>query len=445
MSEPVKKSVTSRSEYPAADPWIRIGLMLIFGVLGSITAWAGFTGISGAVIGQGLVTVESNVKTVQHLDGGIVAELMIKNGDRVREGDILLRLDDTANKSNLGIIMGRLTELYIQRARLEAEFRGEAIMTIPAEVLKEAEREPRVAAFLNSQVDLFESRRRRLEGEASLLQQQRVQLNEQVTGATSELESRTRQVTLIRKEMESVRPLLEQGLYTMTRMLALEREAARLDGEAGRLRGDIARVRGAISENEGKIAQLQKEQQQQVSTEQREAQGKIAELEEQKVAIEDKLKRVEIRAPRSGYVHNLAIHTVGGVISPANPIMEVIPEEDRLIVETRVSPNDIEQIVVGHPATIRFPAFNQRVTPVLDGKILKRSASHILDKSTPGALPYFQVTVEVSASELGKLGEGKKLIPGMQAEVYMQTDDRTVLSYLVKPFSDQFQRALRER
>lgn len=231
----------------------------------------------------------------------------------------------------------------------------------------------------------------------------------------------------------------------MTRMLSLERESARLEGEIGRIKGDIARVKGAIAENEGKVAQVQKEALQQVSTDEREAQAKIAELEEQKVAIEDKLKRIEIRAPRSGFVHNLSIHTVGGVVSHASPIMEVIPEEDRLIIEARVSPNDIEQIVVGHTASVRFPAFNSRTTPVLNGKIIKRSAASIVDRNNPQMGPYFTVTVEVAASELANLGEGKKLIPGMQAEVYMETEQRTVMSYLVRPFTDAFERAFRER
>ncbi len=429
--------------YPKAEPWIRLGFIVIFATLGGLAAWSGFAGITGAIIGAGIVTVESNIKTVQHLDGGIVSELLVKNGDRVREHDVLLRLDETSAKSNLGVIQGRLVELYIQRARLDAEVRAAPSIAVPPDVAKEAETDPRVATFLSSQVALFNARRGRQSGEASLLLQQRAQLNEQVTGFTSEHEARIRQSTLIRREMESVRPLLEQGLYTMTRMLALEREAARLDGEIGRLRGDIARVKGAMSENEGKIQQLQKETLQQVSNEQREAQGKIAEMEEQKVAIEDKLKRIEIRAPRSGFVHNLAIHTVGGVVSPASPIMEIIPEEDRLIVEARVSPNDIDQIVIGQPATVRFPAFNQRTTPVLNGKVSKRSAAHIVDKGTN--VPYFQVTIEVNASEIANIGDGKKLIPGMQAEVYMETDQRTVLSYLIKPMTDNFERAFRER
>jgi HlyD family secretion protein len=434
-------------EYPSADPWIRIGFVAIFATLGALTAWAGFSNITGAVIGAGIVTVETNIKTVQHLDGGIVAELLVKNGDRVQEGDTLMRLDDTSAKSNLGIINARLGELYIQRARLEAETKGAARIDLPADVARDAASDPRMATFLASQQSLFAARRNRQGGEAGLLMQQRAQLNEQVTGLTSELESRNRQSTLIKREIESVRPLLEQGLYTMTRMLSLERESARLEGEIGRLRGDIARVKGAISENEGKIQQIQKEMLQQVSSEQREAQGKIAELEEQKVAIEDKLKRIEIKAPRSGYVHNLAIHTVGGVVSPANPIMEVIPEEDRLIVEAKVSPNDIEQVVVGHTASVRFPAFNQRTTPVIDGKVVKRSAASITDKNPAMAAagPYFTVTIEIAAAEIANLGEGKKLIPGMQAEVYIETEKRTILSYLVKPFTDYFGKAFRER
>ena len=430
-------------EYPTTEPWIRLGFMLIVGTLGGLLAISYFAGISGAVIGAGTVAVETSIKTVQHLDGGIVAELLVKNGDRIREGDVLVRLDDTAAKANLGIIQGRLDELYIQRARLDAESRGLPSIQVPHDLIKDLT-EPRIVSFLSSQTSLFNARRERQSGEASILMQQREQLNDQIKGSLSEVESRDRQLVLIRREMDSVRPLMEQGLYTMTKMLSLEREAARLEGEIGRLKGDIARTKGAISENEGKIQQLQKENLQQVSTDQREAQAKIAELEEQKVAIEDKLKRIEIRAPRSGFVHNLSIHTVGGVVSPANPIMEIIPEEDRLIVEAKVSPNDVEQIIIGNPATVRFPAFNQRTTPVLNGRITKRSASNIVDKggNTP---PYFTVIIEVDAAELTNLGEGKKLIPGMQAEVYMETDQRTILSYLLKPFADNFERAFRER
>lgn len=211
MTQSDKASQRKTIEYPTAEPWIRIGFAMIFITLGSLVAVAGLAGISGAVIGAGTVTVETNIKTVQHLDGGIVAELLVKNGDRVKEGDVVMRLDDTSAKSNLGIIQGRLDELYIQRARLEAESRGAERITVPTDLIKDKD-DPRIAAFLSSQIALFNARRQRQQGEASLLLQQRAQLEEQIRGATSEVESRSRQLTLIRREMESVRPLLEQGL-----------------------------------------------------------------------------------------------------------------------------------------------------------------------------------------------------------------------------------------
>ncbi len=430
-------------DYPTAAPWIRIGGTVMVVTLGTLIGWSAFAGISGAVIGSGIVAVESSIKTVQHLDGGIVSEFMVRNGDQVRKGDQLLRLDDTTLRANQGIVLSRLNELLIQRARLEAERTGADAIDVPETISVAARTEPRVAAFLASQEALFKARRDKQGGEAALLKEQRGQLADQISGLTANHDAALRQVGLIRQEIESVRPLLKQGLYTMSRMLALEREAARLDGDVGRLKGDIARVKGAISEVDVKIAQLERETQQQVANDLREAQARIAELEEQRVALEDRLQRIVIRAPRSGTVHNLAIHTVGGVVQPASPILEIIPEEDRLIVEARVLPNDIEQVYVGQEATVRFPAFNQRTTPVLEGKVINRSAATLIDRATN--IPYFQVDLEVPAPELAKLGDGKSLLPGMQCEVYLQTSERTVLSYLVKPFSDQLQRAFRER
>jgi HlyD family secretion protein len=430
-------------DYPGAGPWMRAGSTVMIGTLGSLLTFSAFAGISGAVIGSGVVAVESSIKTIQHLDGGLVAELDVKNGDAVRKGDRLLRLDDTALRANLGIVMSRLNELTIQRARLDAEYKGAAAIDVPAELTAAAQSEPRVAAFLASQQTLFSARREKQSGETKLLQEQRTQLADQIDGLTANHDAAVRQVNLIKQEITSVRPLLKQGLYTMSRMLALEREAARLDGDVGRLKGDIARVKGAMSEVDVKIAQLNRDAQQQIANDLREAQARIAELEEQRVAYEDKLRRVEIRAPRTGFVHNLAIHTVGGVVQPASPIMEIIPEEDRLIVEARILPNDIEQVHIGQEATVRFPAFNQRTTPVLKGQVINRSAATLVDRATN--IPYFQVDVAVPGPELAKLGEGKSLLPGMQGEVYMKTSERTVLSYLVKPFTDQFQRALRER
>lgn len=434
------KAITAPAPYPAIRPWVFAGLAIVVLSLGGIFTWAAIATISGAVVGQGLVVVESNIKTVQHLDGGIVAEIRVRNGDRVKEGDVIVRLDETAARSNLAIVVARLNELLIQRARLDAEHSGAEAVEVPLGLESQG---PAVASFIAAQRSLFAARRERQRGEIGLLRQQIAQLGETAAGMTEELDGKQRQSRLIKSEIQSVMPLLEQGLYTASKMLALEREAARLDGEIGRLRGDIARTRTTISETELKITQVQKETMQQVFTDLRDAQGKIAELEEQRVAIDDKLKRIEIRAPRAGIVHNLAVHTVGGVVAPGNPIMEVVPEEDRPMIEVRISPNDIDQVRVGQPATVRFPTFNQRTTPVLDGSVVNRSAAQLLDRAT--GLSYFTAMVELQPTELVKLGSGKSLIPGMQAEIFLETEPRTVLSYLVKPMLDQIERVFKER
>jgi HlyD family secretion protein len=429
--------------YPRAWPWILFGIVVVVAVPGGVLAWSSVTEIRGAVIGQGIVTVESNVKTVQHLDGGIVGEIRVRNGDRVEEGDVLVRLDDTSARASFGILNTRLNELYAQEARLESEHKGDTEVAFSEGLVQSAARDARTAALLKAQRSLFLARRTRQDGQKSLLNQQTEQLSEQTGGLKAERQAKTRQAELINQELESVRPLLDQGLYTQSRFLALEREAARLDGELGRLGGDMARTQVAIAETQLKILQIDKDYLQTVLTELREAQARIAELEEQRVAAADRLARVEIRAPRSGYVHNLAAHTVGGVVSPASPILEIIPDSDQLIVETRVPPSEVDQIREQQTATIRFAAFNQRTTPTLAGRVKKVSPAQLTDRVTGAS--YFSVIVEVDPEELTRLGPGKLLVPGMPAETFIQANARTVLSYLIKPLSDSFNYALRER
>jgi HlyD family secretion protein len=429
--------------YPKTWPWIALGLAVVLALPGGMAAWGAVAEVSGAVIGQGIVRVESNVKTVQHLDGGIVSEILIRNGDRVQEGDVLIRLDETAARANLGVVSARLNELYAQRARLEAEQAAAPDIAFPQHLMDAARTEERIAALIASQRSLFSARLTRQTGEKGLLKQQIDQLGEQGKGLAAEHDAKNRQAKLISQEVESVRPLFAQGLYTQSRFLALEREAARLDGDIGRLAGDIAKTKVAMTETELKIAQIDKDYMQTVLTELRETEGKIAELEERRVAAADSLARSVIRAPRSGHVHNLAVHTVGGVVSPAHPILEIIPESDRLIVEAQIAPGEIDQIREGQPAMVRFAAFDQKNTPTLAARVKTVSPAQLTDKAT-GAT-YFSVIVEVPPEELARLGPGRQLVPGMPAEAFIQTGARTVLSYLIKPLADAVTHAFRER
>lgn len=399
--------------------------------------------ISGAVIGQGVVTVESNIKTVQHLDGGLIAAINVRNGDRVKEADVLIRLDETAARASLGVITARLNEVYAQRARLEAEDRNLPEISFPESMQASAANDPRVSDLMAAQNSLLITRRNRQLGEKGLLTQQVDQLGEQINGLNAEHTAKKRQAELIAQEITSVRPLMDDGLYTQSRFLALEREAARLDGEVGKLTGDIARAHSAVIETKLKIAQIDKETSQTVLTELREAQSKITELEEQRVATVDRLNRIDIRAPRAGIIHNLAVHTIGGVVSPASPILEIIPEEDELIVDVRIAPSDIDQVKAGQSTQVRFAAFNQQSTPALQGRVKKVSAAQLTDRAT--GVQYFSAIVEIDPTQLIRLGPTNLLLPGIPAEVFIETTARTALSYFTKPLVDAMTLAFRER
>ncbi len=426
--------------YRRTAPWIAFGLLTIIVMFGGLISWAVFSSISGAVIASGVVTVETKVKTVQHLDGGIVREILVENGDEVKAGDLLIRLDDTNIKANLAIINGHLNELRASMARLEAERDHLPEIRFPEELLKSAD-DPGIARILAGQRSLFEARKASMEGQVHLLRQKILQLEDQIKGLEAQQISKKQQSVLIRQEIETIRPLYKKGHITRKRMLELERMAVQLDGEYGMHIGDIARVRSAIGQAELEILQLDKAFQEKIQTELRESQAKLIELEERKYALDDKLRRIDIRAPRAGYVHNLAVHTIGGVVSPAATILQIIPEEDRLIIEAKVKPSDIDQISIGQKAIVHFSAFSSRTTPEMNGKVINVSADSIVDKAS--GLSFFTVILEVPDSETMKLGKNK-LLPGMPAEAFIRTRNRTAISYLLKPLMDNLNRAFRE-
>ena len=426
--------------YRRVTPWIVFGMLSIVVMFGGLVGWAVFSSISGAVIASGVVAVETKVKTVQHLDGGIVREILVENGDEVKSGDLLIRLDDTNIKANLAIINSHLNELKASMARLEAERDHLSKINFPAELTKNADK-PDIARIIAGQKSLFEARNKSMNGQVRLLRQKIIQMKDQIKGLEAQQASKKQQGILIRQEIESIRPLYKKGHITRKRMLELERTAVQLDGEYGMHIGDIAQVRGAIGQTELEILQLDKTFQEKIQTELREAQAKLIELEERKFALDEKLRRIDIRAPRAGYVHNLAVHTIGGVVSPAAAILQIIPEEDRLIIEARVKPTDIDQVSIGQKAIVHFSAFSSRTTPTLNGKVIKVSADSIVDKAS--GISYFTVILEVPDSETAKLGKNK-LLPGMPAEAFIRTRNRSAISYLLKPLLENLNRAFRE-
>lgn len=414
-----------------------IALVLTVGIGG----WAATTELSGAITASGSVVVDSNVKKVQHLTGGIVGELLVREGDRVRTGDTLVRLDETVLRAGLAIVTKGLDEMRARKARLASERDGVERIVVPPE-LTDAPPSPELASALDSERKLFDLRRTAREGQKSQLRQRIAQLDDEVRGYAALQQAKAEEIELIQRELTGVRILWEKNLIQINRLTVLEREAARLRGELAQSMAASAQVRGKISEIELQIIQVNQDLSSEVAKELREIDGKIGEFIERKVTAEDQLKRIDIRAPQNGVVHQLNVHTIGGVVSPADPVMLIVPEADLLTVEAKVSPQDIDQLYVGQPASLRFTAFNQRTTPEIQGAISRISADVTSDQRT--GQNFYTARVSITAEELARLGN-VKLLPGMPAEIFARTYDRSVLSYFAKPLSDQIVRAFRER
>jgi HlyD family secretion protein len=413
-------------------------LIALFG--GTIGLWAATATLSGAVVAPGQFVVDTNVKKVQHATGGIVGELRVREGDRVEEGDLLIRLDETVTRANLQIVSKQLDELVARRARLEAERDGRPKLAVPAEFEPRLS-DPAVAKLMEAERSLFEARVAAREGQKSQLRKRVSQLQDEITGLKAQQVAKVREAALIARELEGVRELYQKNLVQLTRLSALEREAANLEGQRGQLVAAVAQAEGKIAEISLQIIQIDEEARAEVMKELREIQGKIAELVERRVAAEDQLKRIEIRAPSAGYVHQLAVHTVGGVISPAEPAMLIVPVNEALNLEAKVAPNDIDQLAIGQPAIVRVHASNARTTPEINGTVTRISADVTKDQQT--GFTYYTIRIALPPEEIQRLG-GLRLVAGMQAEVYVQTHDRTPFQYLVKPLQDQIARAFRE-
>ena len=430
-------SATRRSMRRHLVAAIVVVSVLVVGVGG----WAATAVISGAVVASGSVVVDSNVKKVQHPTGGIVGELRVRDGDRVHAGDVVVRLDETVTRANLAIVTKGLGEMMARKARLESERDGLDTITFPAQLVAEAG-DPDRAAAMDSESKLFNLRKTARSGQKAQLRERVAQLGEEITGLAAQQNSKAKEIALIERELAGVRELWKQNLVQLTRLTALEREAARLDGERGQLVAASAQAKGKIAETALQILQIDQDIASDVAKELREVDGKIGELVERKVAAEDQLKRTDIRAPQDGTVFQLAVHTIGGVITAGDPIMLIVPEADNLSVEVKVNPQDIDQLQLNQKAILRFSAFNIRTTPEIEGVVTRISADTSTDQRTGQS--YYTVRIAMPAEQIERLGE-VKLLPGMPVEAFMQTRDRTMLSYLIKPLHDQFLRAFREK
>ena len=417
------------------------GVVLVGFLAVGVGGWASTAEISGALIAQGSVVVDSNVKKVQHPTGGVVGEVRARDGDRVKAGDILVRLDETVTRANLAIVTKGLNELYARKARLGAERDGADSVAVPKELAANVN-DRDVAEALASERKLFELRRAARLGQKDQLQQRVKQLQEQITGLNAQLDAKSKETALIEQELQGVRDLWAKNLVQLNRLTSLEREEARLQGERGALIASAAEAKGKIVETELQILQVDQEFTSDVAKELRETDSKIGEYVERKVTAEDQLKRTDIRAPQDGVVFQSTANTVGGVITAGDPIMLIVPETDTLLVEAKVDPKDIDQVKLGQPVVLRFSAFNMRTTPELNGTVSRVAADTSNDQRTGQS--YYVVRIAMTADELARLGD-VRLTPGMPVEAFIQTGERTLISYLVKPLHDQLMRSLREK
>jgi HlyD family secretion protein len=418
-----------------------IGLVVVLVLAGGLGGWASTAQISGALIAPGSVVVDSNVKKVQHPTGGVVGEVRARDGDLVKAGDVVVRLDDTVTKAGLAIVTKNLNGLWARAARLEAEQRGVDRITFPPQLIEQIADDD-VKNVIASETKLFNVRSTGRVGQKQQLRERIAQLNEEIAGLTAQETAKTREIALVEKELVGVRGLFDQQLVQISRLTVLERDAARLAGERAQFIAARAQAKGKITEIELQIFQIDKDLVSEVSKDLRETNDKIGEFVERKVTAEDQLRRIDIRAPQDGMVLQSTVHTIGGVITAGDAIMLIVPQTDNLSVEARVNPQDIDKLQIGQKTLLRLSAFNQRTTPELNGTVSRVSPDTTTDQRTGQS--YYTIRISMPTSEVAKLGD-VRLIPGMPVEAFVQTGDRTMLSYLAKPLSDQLMRAFREK
>jgi HlyD family secretion protein len=418
-----------------------VGLSVVVLLIGGLGVWASTAEISGALIAPGSIVVESSVKKVQHPTGGVVGEVRAHDGDHVKAGDIVVRLDDTVTKANLAIVTKNLNGLLARGARLQAEQQGLDKIVFPPALLDHLD-DPDVKDVMASETKLFDVRTTGRSGQKEQLRERVTQLKEEIAGLTAQTQAKDQEIALINKELVGVRQLYDQHLVQLTRLTTLERDAARLAGEKAQYVASTAQAKGKITETELQIIQIDKDMVSDVSKDLRETNDKIGEYIERKVTAQDQLRRVDIRAPQDGVVEQSTVHTVGGVIQAGDAIMMIVPQADDLQVEAKVNPQDIDKLQIGERTLLRLSAFNQRTTPELNGEVIRVSPDVNTDQRSGQS--YYTIRVSLPPDEVAKLGE-VKLIPGMPVEAFVQTGDRTMMSYLVKPLKDQLMRAFRER
>ena len=429
------------STWSARKP-VLIGLFGLLILVGGFGVWAVRSNLAGAIVASGRIEVDRNRQIVQHLDGGVVAEILVDEGDTVKEGDTLIRLDSTLLRSQKTIVEGQLFELMSRRARLEAERDGAEGLTFDAELAEIARNRPEVADLLAGQERLFNARRESVARETEQLEKRRSQIQSQIKGIKAQQKSLDRQLALINKELVSQQTLLDRGLAQAGRVLNLQRNVASLEGQIGELIAAQAQAEGRITEIDIEVLKLGTRRREDAITRLRDLQYRELELAEQRRSLQEQLNRLDITAPVSGIVYGLRVQTVHSVIRPADPLMFLVPQDRPLIITATVEPIHIDQLFVGQDVTMQFSGLDQRTTPQLFGTVDKVSADAFEDQKT--GRTFYRVEMALNDGEMDRLPKGTVLIPGMPVQTFIRTRDQSPMAYLIRPLAQYFIKAFRE-
>ncbi|WP_252731482.1 HlyD family type I secretion periplasmic adaptor subunit [Lentibacter algarum] len=419
-----------------------VGLLATLLLVGGFGGWAVFSSLAGAIVASGRVEVEQNRQVVQHLDGGVVAQILVEEGDTIVAGDILLELDSTTLRSELSIVESQLFEVLSRRARLEAERDEDDTFTVDQELTELAATNTEIADLIEGQKRLFAARREGVSRERAQLAKQRDQISDQVRGLNAQTAALSEQIALIGEELKNQESLLERGLAQSSRVLSLQREAARLKGNVGELTAQMAQAEGRIIESELESLKLAGTVREEAISQLRDLRVQEHELRERRLSLKDRLSRLSITAPVSGVIYGLTVNTPRSVLRPAEPVLYIVPQDRPLVIAAQVPPIHIDQVYAGQKVNLRFSALDQRRTPELSGQVVHVSPDSFTDEAR--GTSYYRAEIILAEGEIDKLPEGSVLIPGMPAEAYILTSERSPLDYLIKPFSDYFEGAFRD-
>jgi len=417
-----------------------VGLLAIFGLFGGLVYWAANTDISGAVIAGGTLVVETYAKQIQHQDGGIVKDILVHNDDSVTEGQVLVRLDDTAIRASLGVVTAQLNEALVEEARLVAEIGNKATFDLPVGL---DSTDPEIATLATTQQQILTAQLADRDGRVAQLDEQGTQLDHQIDGLAMQQTAAEKQLAIISARMKNMDDLYADHLAQGGEVSNLHLQQAAAEGEVGRLVAAIAQTRATIAEKKLAAEQINTDFLSQSLDELQKARQTIAQAQQQKLAGEDKLTRTVIRSPQTGVIHESIVHTIGGVVAPGQTLMQIVPQSDNLLVGIHIDPNDIDSVHPEQKVNLRFTSLDRRRTPEAWGKIESISPDLVIEQQT--GRRYYTANVRIDADQLAALPKDLKLLPGMPVEAFVTTGDRSVLNYLIHPLAEELQLAFREQ